>query len=113
MLSQKLRIKEQTFVSNVNERSKTLESESFPLAFSNLALLRKCILAGEMGSKGRLEWAEAEGRDERGPHLGARQFFPMRGCECKREAAVHSECGVQGGGCVSKNRGDQILFGCH
>lgn len=85
MLSQKLRIEEQTFVSNVNERSKTLESESFPLAFSNLALLRKCILAGEMGSKGRLEWAEAEGRDERGPHLGAWQFFPMRGCECKRQ----------------------------
>ena len=113
MLSQKLRIKEQTFVYKVNERSKTFESESFTLAVSNLALLRKCILAGEMGSKGRLEWAEAEGRDERGPHLGARQFFPMRGCECKREAAVHSECGVQGGGCVSKNRGDQILFGCH
>lgn len=44
VLSQKLRMKEQTFVSNVNERSKTLENESFPLAFSKLALLRKSFL---------------------------------------------------------------------
>lgn len=76
MLSQKLTIKEQTFVSNVNDRSKTLESESFPLAFSNLALLRKCVLAGETGSKVRLEWAEAEVSEEWGPRLGPWQFLP-------------------------------------
>lgn len=54
VFSQKLRIKEQTILLHVNERSKTLESEGFPLAFSNLAVLRKCIFAGEMGSKVRL-----------------------------------------------------------
>lgn len=26
----------------------------------------------------------------------------MRGCECKREAAAHSECGIQGGGVFLK-----------
>lgn len=106
-------MKEQTFVSNVNERSKALENESFPLAFSKLALLRKCVLGGELRSKLRLEWAEAEVSDEWGPHLGAWQFFPVWGCECQKEAAAHRECGIQGGRCVSKNRGDQILFGCH
>lgn len=72
-------------MSNVNERSKTLENESFPLAFSKLALLRKCVLGGEMRSKLRLEWAEAEVSDEWGPHLGAWQFFPVWGWECQRE----------------------------
>ena len=86
-------MKEQTFVSNVNERSKALENESFPLAFSKLALLRKCVLGGELRSKLRLEWAEAEVSDEWGPHLGAWQFFPVWGCECQKEAAAHRECG--------------------